>query len=226
MVEAAVTKIAILGAGKVGTSLARVAVEAGYQVDIAGSGAPDRIQLIISVLAPGARAVSAADAVVDADLVVLALPLHKFRGLDTGLLAGHVVLDIMNYWTPIDGEITEFDDAPEGTSVLVQRAIPTARVVKTLNHIGYHELEEQHRPAGAPDRIALGAVGDDRDAVAQVLAFLERIGFDAIDGGPLANGVAFQPGSPLFGAPYSEARFRELLASELTRAKIAARAAA
>ena len=216
------TKIAILGAGKVGTSLARVAVEAGYQVDIAGSGAPDRIRLIVDVLAPGAHAVTAAEAVVGAELVVLALPLHKFRDLDTSLLTGHVVLDIMNYWTPIDGEITEFDDAPEGTSVLVQRAIPGARVVKTLNHIGYHELEEQHRPAGAPDRVALGAVGDNRDAVAQVLAFLERIGFDAIDGGPLANGVAFQPGSPLFGAPYSADRFRELLADELERAEIAA----
>jgi predicted dinucleotide-binding enzyme len=106
--------------------------------------------------------------------------------------------------------------------VLVQEAIPAARVVKTLNHIGYHELEEQRRPAGAADRIALGAVGDDREAVAQVLAFLERIGFDAIDGGPLVNGVAFQPGSPLFGAPYSADRFRELLAAELGRAKIAA----
>ena len=216
------TKIAILGAGKVGTSLARVAVEAGYQVDIAASGLPDRIALIVDVLAPGAHATTAAEAVVGAELVVLALPLHKFRHLDTSLLAGHVVLDIMNYWTPIDGEITEFDDAPEGTSVLVQRAIPGARVVKTLNHIGYHELEEQHRPAGAPDRVALGAVGDDREAVAQVLAFLERLGFDGIDGGPLANGVAFQPGSPLFGAPYSAGRFRELLAHELERAKIAA----
>jgi predicted dinucleotide-binding enzyme len=216
------TKIAILGAGKVGTSLARVAVEAGYQVDIAGSGAPERIRLIVDVLAPGARAVTAADAVEGAELVVLALPLHKFRDLDTTLLSGHVVLDIMNYWTPIDGEITEFDDAPEGTSVLVQRAIPTARVVKTLNHIGYHELEEQRRPAGAPDRIALGAVGDDRGAVSQVLDFLERIGFDALDGGPLANGVAFQPGSPLFGAPYPLDRFRQLLATELDRAKIAA----
>lgn len=216
------TKIAILGAGKVGTSLARVAVDAGYQVEIAGSGAPDRIRLIVDVLAPGAHAVSAADAVVDADLVVLALPLHKFRGLDASLLRGHVVLDIMNYWTPIDGEITEYDDAPEGTSVLVQRAIPDARVVKTLNHIGYHELEEQRRPVGAPDRIALGAVGDDRGAVSQVLEFLERIGFDAVDGGPLANGVAFQPGSPLFGAPYPLERFRQLLAVELGRAKIAA----
>lgn len=215
-------RIAILGAGKVGTSLARVAVEAGYEVAIAGSGSPDRIRLIVDVLAPGAHAVTVAEAIDSADLVVLALPLHKFRSLDVALLAGHVVLDIMNYWTPIDGEIDEFDDAPEGTSVLVQRAIPGARIVKTLNHIGYHELEQQHRPAGAVDRVALGAVGDDRDAVAEVLGFLERIGFDAIDGGPLANGVAFQPGSPLFGAPYSADRFRELLAAELERARIAA----
>jgi predicted dinucleotide-binding enzyme len=216
------TKIAILGAGKVGTSLARVALAAGYDVDIAASGSPDRIALIIDVLVPGARAVTAAEAVVDADLVVLALPLHRFARLDRSLLAGHIVLDIMNYWTPIDGEISEFDDAPDGTSVLVQRLIPGARVVKTLNHIGYHELDEEPRPAGAPDRMALGAVGDDPDAVNTVLAFLERLGFDAIDGGPLANGVAFQPGSPLFGAPYPADRFRELLAQELERAKIAA----
>ena len=216
------TKIAILGAGKVGTSLARVAIAAGYEVSIAGSGSADRIRLIVEVLAPGARAVTAAEAVTGADLVVLALPLHRFRGLDVTLLAGNIVLDIMNYWTPIDGEISEFDDAPEGTSVLVQRALPDSRVVKTLNHIGYHELDEEPRPAGAPDRMALGAVGDDPDAVAAVLDFLERIGFDAIDGGSLANGVAFQPGSPLFGAPYSAERFRELLAGELDRAKLAA----
>jgi 8-hydroxy-5-deazaflavin:NADPH oxidoreductase len=212
-----VTKIAILGAGKVGTSLARVAVQAGYRVDIASSGSADRIALIIDVLAPGAHATTVAAAVDGADLIVLALPLHKFKNLDVSLLAGHIVLDIMNYWAPIDGEISEFDDAPEGTSVLVQHAIPGARVVKTLNHIGYHELEEQHRPAGAPDRVALGAVGDDRAAVGEVLAFLDRIGFDAIDGGPLANGVAFQPGSPLFGEPYAAARFRELLADQLSR---------
>lgn len=216
------TKVAILGGGKVGTSLARVAVEAGYQVDIAGSGSADRIRLIVDVLAPGAHAVTAAEAVRGAALVVLALPLHKFRHLDAGMLAGHVVLDIMNYWTPIDGAITEFDDAPEGTSVLVQRAIPGARVVKTLNHIGYHELEEQHRPVGAPDRVALGAVGDDREAVAQSLAFVERIGFDGVDGGPLANGIALQPGSPLFGAPYEVDRFRELFAHQLESSQIAA----
>lgn len=216
------TKIAILGAGKAGTSLARVAIAAGYAVDIAGSGPAERIQLIIDVLVPGAHAVTAAEAVRDAELVVLALPLHRFGHLDTRLLAGHIVLDIMNYWTPIDGEISEFDDAPEGTSVLVQRALPSSRVVKTLNHIGYHELDEEPRPVGAADRMALGAVGDDPDAVATVLAFLERIGFDAIDGGPLENGVAFQPGSPLFGAPYAADRFRELLTAELERAKIAA----
>ncbi|MDP9026607.1 MAG: NAD(P)-binding domain-containing protein [Actinomycetota bacterium] len=216
------TKIAILGAGKVGTSLARAAIAGGYEVDIASSGTADRIQLIVDVLSPGAHAVTAAEAVRGAELVVLALPLHKFEHLDTALLDGHLVLDIMNYWTPIDGEISEFDDAPEGTSVLVQRALPHSRVVKTLNHIGYHELDEEPRPLGAPDRKALGAVGDDPDAVAEVLAFLEGLGFDAIDGGPLRHGVALQPGSPLFGAPYTAERFRELLAVELDRAQIAA----
>ena len=215
------TKIAILGAGKVGTALGRVAVAAGYEVDIAGSESAGRIQLIVDVLVTGAHAVTAAEAVRGAELVVLALPLHKFRDLDTSLLAGRTVLDIMNYWTPIDGEITEFDDAPEGTSVLVQRALPDSRVVKTLNHIGYHELDEEPRPVGAPDRMALGAVGDDPDAVARVLVFLDRIGFDAVGAGPLANGVAFQPGSPLFGAPYPAERFRELLADELERTRVA-----
>ncbi|CAN5508722.1 NAD(P)-binding domain-containing protein [soil metagenome] len=216
------SKIAILGAGKVGTALARVATAAGYQVDIAGSGSAARIRLIVEVLVPGARAVTAAEAVEGAELVVLALPLHKFHELDTRMLAGHVVLDVMNYWTPIDGPVREFEDASEGTSVVVQRALPDSRVVKTLNHIGYHELDEEPRPPGAPDRMALGAAGDDPDAMAQVLELLEQIGFDAIDAGPLANGVAFQPGSPLFGSPYPADRFRELLATELDTATISA----
>ena len=97
--------------------------------------------------------------------MAFALPLHKFRDLDVRLLAGHTVLDIMNYWTPIDGEISEFDDAPEGTRVLVQRALPDSGVLKTLNHIGYHELDEEQRPIGTPDRMTLGAVGDAPDAM-------------------------------------------------------------
>ncbi|MFW8745995.1 NAD(P)-binding domain-containing protein, partial [Mesorhizobium japonicum] len=108
-------------------------------------GDADRIRLIVEVLVPGAAAATAADAARDADLVVLAVPMHKFRQVDPALLDGKVVVDVMNYWEPIDGRIPELEDAPDGTSVLVQRAFPGARIVKSLNHLGYHELEEDAR---------------------------------------------------------------------------------
>lgn len=211
-------KIGILGAGKAGTSIARAALAAGDEVAIAASGDAERIRLIVDVLVPGAVAVSAADAVRGADLVVLAVPMHKFRRVDPTLLDGRVVIDVMNYWEPIDGRIPELEDAPDGTSALVQRAFPGARIVKSLNHLGYHELEEDARPAGAPDRRAVAAASDDADALALVLDLIDRIGFDPVDAGPLARGVALEPGSPLFGAAYDRAAFEALLATRLADA--------
>lgn len=204
-------KIGILGAGKAGTSIARAAIAAGDDVAIAASGDAERIRLIIEVLVPGATATTAAEAVRDADVVVLAVPMHRFRSVDLSLLAGKIVIDVMNYWEPIDGRIEELADAPEGTSVLVQRAFPGARVVKSLNHLGYHELEEDARPAGAPDRRAVAAASDDEAALATVLAFVDRIGFDPVDAGPLAGGILLEPGSPLFGAPHDRAAFEAVL---------------
>lgn len=206
-------KIGILGAGKAGTSIARAALAAGDHVAIAASGDADRIRLIVDVLVPGAVAATAADAAREADLIVLAVPMHKFRQVDPALLEGKVVVDVMNYWEPIDGRIPELEDAPDGTSVLVQRAFPGARIVKSLNHLGYHELEEDARPAGASDRRAVAAASDDPEALAVVLAFIDRIGFDPIDAGPLARGVALEPGSPLFGAAHDRAAFERVLAA-------------
>lgn len=211
-------KIGILGAGKAGTSLARAALAAGDEVRMASSADPGRIALIVEVLVPGAVATTAADAVRDADIVLLAVPMHAFRTVDPALLAGRVVVDVMNYWEPIDGRIDELEDAPEGTSVLVQRAFPGARIVKSLNHLGYHELEEDARPSGAHDRRAVAAASDDPEALATVRAFVDRLGFDPVDAGPLAQGVALEPGSPLFGARHDRATFEAILAAELAEA--------
>ena len=166
-------KIGILGAGKVGTALARAAIAAGDEVAVAGSGDPERIRLIVEVLVPGAVARTAADAVRDADVVVLGVPMHRFRTVDPALLDGRIVVDVMNYWEPIDGRIDELEDAPAGTSAVVARAFPGARLVKSLNQLGYHELEEDARPAGAPDRRAVAAASDDEAAKATVLALVD-----------------------------------------------------
>ena len=190
--------LGIVGAGKFGTTLARAAIAAGYDVAISGSGPADEIALTVDVLAPGGRAATSAEVVRHADLVVLAVPTHRFRELPRDLFAGKIVIDAMNYWQPVDGDDAELAGAPNGTSAIVQERFPSARVVKSLNQLGYHQLEENQRPRGAPDRIAIGAAGDDRIAVRTVMRFLDRLGFDPVDAGPLTNGLALEPdGSPV-----------------------------
>ena len=135
---------------------------------------------------------------------------HRFRELRGDLFAGKILIDVMNYWEPVDDEDPELAAAVDGSSVIVQAHFPSARVVKSLNQLGYHEFEESRRPNGSHDRIGVGAAGDDRSAVHQVMRLIDRLGFDPVDIGPLANGVALEPdGSPL-AATYSADELLEL----------------
>jgi predicted dinucleotide-binding enzyme len=205
--QARLPRLAVLGAGHVGPVIAQVALEAGYPVSIAASGDPEQIELIAQILAPGAEPRWVADAVAAADLVVLAMPLHKFRTLEPALLAGKVVVDAMNYWPPIDGVVELFEDHRYGSSEIVQRRLAGSTVVKTLNHLGYHQLDAERRPQGALDRRALGVAGDNLDAVDEVADLIERIGYDAVRLSPLSAGRLLEPGSPIFGATLHRAAF-------------------
>jgi len=191
-------RLGIVGAGKFGTTVARAAVAAGYDVAISGSGPADEIGLTIEVLAPGARAATTAEVVRHAHVIVLAVPTHRFRELARDLFADKILIDAMNYWQPVDGDDPELTTASNGTSTVVQERFHDARVVKSLNQLGYHQLEENRRTKGAPDRIALGAAGDDPEAVTRVMRLIDRLGFDPVDAGQLENGVALEPdGSPV-----------------------------
>jgi predicted dinucleotide-binding enzyme len=204
-------RLGIVGAGKFGTTLARAAVAAGFDVVISGSGPAEHIALTVDVLAPGAHAGTTDEVVRHADLIVLAVPTHRFRELPRDLFAGKILVDAMNYWQPVDGDDAELTTAPDGTSTIVQQRFPTARVVKSLNQLGYHQLEESRRAAGASDRIAMGAAGDDRLAVRTVMRLLDRLGFDPVDAGPLKNGLALEPdGSPI-ATTYSADQLAQLL---------------
>jgi predicted dinucleotide-binding enzyme len=204
-------ELGIVGAGKVGVTIARAAVAAGYDVAISGSGPAERIALTVDVLAPGARAATLADVVQHADIIVLAVPTHRFRSLPRDLFAGKVLIDAMNYWEPIDGTDDELADAPDGTSVVVQQHFPSARVVKSLNQLGYHEFEEGRRPRGAADRLGMAAASDDRDALAQVLELVDRLGFDPVDAGPLKAGMALGPDGVAFGVGYGAEELSKLM---------------
>jgi 8-hydroxy-5-deazaflavin:NADPH oxidoreductase len=205
-------RLGIVGAGKLGTTVARAAVAAGYDVAVSASGPADAISLTVDVLAPGARAVTTDEVVRHADIIILAVPTHRFRELPRDLFAGKILVDAMNYWEPVDGADPELAAAADGTSMVVHQRFQSARVVKSLNQLGYHELEESRRPRGAPDRIAIGAAGEDRVAVRAVMRLIDRLGFDAIDAGPLENGLALEPDGSPFAGTYNADELSDLIA--------------
>jgi predicted dinucleotide-binding enzyme len=204
-------RLGIVGAGKLGTAVARAAVAAGYDVAVSGSGPAEDIALTVEVLAPGTRAATTGEVVRHADIIILAVPMHRFRELPPDPFAGKVLVDAMNYWQPVDGDDPELAGAPQGTSVVVQHHFATARVVKSLNQLGYHELDEHRREPWDPDRIAVAAAGDDRSAVRDVMRLVDELGFDPVDAGPLANGELLEPDGSPYAITYSADELADLV---------------
>jgi len=200
--------VGIIGAGRLGTTLARQSIKSGYHVSIANSRGPETLKLILSVLIPEAVAGTVAEVIERSDMIILAIPLSKFKTLPLSLLTGKIVIDAMNYWAPTEGHLEEFANASSSSSELVQKLLPNSDVVKTLNHVAYHELEEHALPNNDPKRRAIALAGDDDAAKKVVSSYINDLGFDPVDVGPLSAGIAFQPDTALFNA--------RLTASEIT----------
>lgn len=191
--------LGILGAGKLGSVLARQALRVGYRVLVANSGDPDRLAGTLAYLAPGAEACRAFEVAEWADLLCLALPFEAFLAGPPHVGEGKIVIDMMNIWSGAGEAVPCLAGPPEASSEAVQALLPGARVVKTLNHLGFHEVEEDALPPGRPDRRALALAGDDGEAKAEVAAFLSRLGFDSLDLGLLRAGRLLGPAWPGFG---------------------------
>ncbi|WP_146341044.1 NADPH-dependent F420 reductase [Nesterenkonia sp. NBAIMH1] len=201
--------IGILGAGRVGTAVARQAIRGGHSVRIATSKPADEIRLLTEVIVPGAQAVDR-EALRGSDIIVAAVPLHKYRSIAADVLQGHIVIDTMNYWAPVDGVMDEFE-GETSTSEVIAEFLGDVRLVKTLNHIGYGDLEVDSHAAGDPNRRALALAGDDHQAKSLVTEFIDSLGYDAIDAGPLAAGRAFENGTEIFNGRHTQDQMAALL---------------
>ncbi|MBP6042179.1 NAD(P)-binding domain-containing protein [Candidatus Saccharibacteria bacterium] len=191
--------LGILGAGKLGTVLAQLAIKAGYTVYIAGSGDPEKIALSIKVITPGAIPVWSGEAIGKSDIIILALPLGKYRSLSAEELKGKLAIDSMNYWWEVDGEMTELDDA-KSSSEMVQEFLSQSRIVKAISHVGYHHLLDDARSKNADDRKAIAVAGDIDEDIKLVSELIDDLGFDPVVIGKLSAGKILEPGEALFGA--------------------------
>jgi predicted dinucleotide-binding enzyme len=196
------TTVGIIGSGKIGGTVARLSVAAGHTVVLSNSRGPETLAELVAELGPLATGATAEQAGEAGDPVVVSIPVKAFADIPVKPLAGKPVLDTGNYYPARDGHIAELDTGALTSSGLLQRYVPESHVVKVFNNIVFRHLRWLARPSGAVDRSALPIAGDDAAAKAAVTAFLDSIGYDAVDAGSLADSWRQEPGTPVYGRPY------------------------
>ena len=207
------TTIGLIGAGNIGSTIARLAVAAGHEVVLSNSRGPQTLTDLVGELGDHARAGTAEEAAAEGDLVVVTIPLKSYRDVPVEPLRGKVVIDTNNYYPERDGHIQELDDESTTTSEMLQAHLPASKVVKAFNHIYAAQLTTDGRPAGTPGRRALVIAGDDAAAKATVTALLDQFGFDTVDAGQLAEGWRIQRDTPGYGPRRTAEELRQDLAA-------------
>ena len=205
--------IGLIGAGHIGSQIARLAVAQGYHVVLSNSRGPETLAELVRELGANARAATPAEAAAAGDIVVVTIPLKNYRTVPVAPLEGKIVIDTNNYYPQRDGHIAELDNESTTTSELLQAHLPRSKVVKAFNHIYAAQLTTDGRPPGTTNRRALVIAGDDAGAKKVVTEMLDRFGFDTVDAGPLAEDWRIQRDTPGYGPRRTAEELRQDLAS-------------
>jgi predicted dinucleotide-binding enzyme len=191
--------IGFIGAGHIGSQVARLAVANGHDVVLSNSRGPASLAPLIAELGFTARAATPLEAATAGEIVVVTIPLKNYRDVPVEPLSGKIVIDTNNYYPQRDGHIPELDDESTTTSELLQAHLPQSKVVKAFNHIYAAELTTHGQPAGSKNRRALVIAGNDPAAKDVVTRLLDQFGFDTVDAGPLKEGWRIQRDTPGYG---------------------------
>jgi predicted dinucleotide-binding enzyme len=209
--EDAKMMIGIIGAGHIGGTLAKRFLDAGHEVAVSNSRGPETLAGLVEELDGRAQAMTAEEAERYGDVVVVSIPLGRYRELPTDAVAGKVVIDTNNYYPQRDGHLEELDSDRTTSSELLQAHLAGARVVKAFNAIQWMRLRDEGRPPEDPERLGIPISGDDEKAKRTVAELINQIGFDPVDAGTLAEGGRkHQTGAPAYtqGLPTAELRAR------------------
>ncbi|GAA4919613.1 hypothetical protein GCM10023313_24080 [Mucilaginibacter defluvii] len=194
--------VGIIGTGQIGTTLARLSVRAGIYVVLSNTRGPESLKSLVAELGPLAKAGSISEAIGAADIIVATIPLPNYRSLPADKLSGKIVIDTMNYY-PIGYNIEELDNNKFTSSELVQQHLIGSEVVKAFNNIPYPHIALHARPKNDPGRTTIPIAGDDEAAKAAVEQFTNKIGYDTVDAGTLAESWRFEPMTPIYYWPYA-----------------------
>jgi 8-hydroxy-5-deazaflavin:NADPH oxidoreductase len=209
-------KIGIIGAGYIGGNSARLFAKAGHEVAIANSRGPETLRELIDEIGAGARAVTTEEAAKFGDLVMVSIPLGKYKELPADAFRGKIVIDTNNYYPERDGQIAELDEDETTSSELLAAHLAGARIVKGFNTIWFEHLKTQGDTSlPVEQRRAIFIAGDDAEAKKTVAGLIEEIGFAAVDTGGLRDGgAAQQPGTAVYNRNLTQKEAQAILGSE------------
>lgn len=205
------TTIGIIGAGHIGSQVARKAVGLGYDVVISNSRGPETLRELVTELGPKARAATPAEAAAAGDFAVVTVPLKNYRDIPVEPLAGKVVIDTNNYYWERDGRIPALDNGEATTSGLLQEHLPESKVAKGFNHIMAKDITTDGSPAGTPDRRALATASDYPEAAELVTRLYDEFGFDTVNIGLLDESWRVERDRPAYVIRQTEAELKENL---------------
>jgi predicted dinucleotide-binding enzyme len=205
-------KIGIIGAGHIGSTTARLFIDAGHEVALSNSRGPETLRDLIAELGPSAQAMTPAEAARFGDVVLVAVPLKDYTSLPAGELRGKIVIDAMNYYPGRDGHFAALDSGNTASSELLAAHLQGARVVKAFNTIWFEHLKTRGRKdLPVEQRRVIPVSADDADARRIVSELIEAIGFGPYDLGDLHSSTRQQPDTPIYNKDVTVAEARAIV---------------
>jgi predicted dinucleotide-binding enzyme len=189
-------RIGIVGAGMIGSTMAKLWADAGHEVQLA-SRHPEELASLVNRIGKHASTGTPSEAAAFGDVVMLTVPLKAVPGLARDLaplVAGKVIIDTGNAYETRDGDAAREATAHrKGSAGWAAAQFPNARWVKAFNTVYFKVLESEAHRGG--DRVGIPLASDDPGAMEIVAGLARDAGLDPVVVGALDRGKEFEPGT-------------------------------